>query len=347
MMTDGLKRAVTGLALAVLWSAPPGTAHQLTIKDGHFVLDGQPIQIISGEMHYPRIPREYWRDRLNKARAMGLNTISTYVFWNLHEPKPRRLRLQRATRRRGVHPHGAERRPPRHRPARTVRVRRVGSRRLPAWLLADHSMVLRSNDPKFTAAAGAGSNGSARNWRRSLDARRPDHRGAGRERVRIVRRRQGLHARQRDMIVRERSGRGAALHSRRRRASCPTGTLPDLPAVVNFGPGGAEQRVRGAARLRPGATAHERRVLGGLVRSVGRPARAHQRRQQARETRLDAGAGRIRQPLHVPRRHDVRLHERRQHRSATYQPQTSSYDYDAALDESGPPDSRSTSRSVT
>ena len=42
-------------------------------------------RVISGEMHYPRIPREYWRDRLRMARAMGLDTISTYVFWNRHE----------------------------------------------------------------------------------------------------------------------------------------------------------------------------------------------------------------------------------------------------------------------
>ncbi len=43
---------------------------------------------MSGEMHYPRIPREYWHDRLVKARAMGLNTVCTYLFWNVHEPGP-------------------------------------------------------------------------------------------------------------------------------------------------------------------------------------------------------------------------------------------------------------------
>jgi beta-galactosidase len=42
-------------------------------------------RIISGELHYPRIPREYWTARLRMARAMGLNTISTYAFWNVHE----------------------------------------------------------------------------------------------------------------------------------------------------------------------------------------------------------------------------------------------------------------------
>ena len=39
-------------------------------------------------MHYPRVPRPYWRDRMRKMRALGLNTLCTYVFWNLHEPHP-------------------------------------------------------------------------------------------------------------------------------------------------------------------------------------------------------------------------------------------------------------------
>lgn len=47
-------------------------------------------QFFCGEMHYPRIPREYWRARLELAYAMGLDAVSTYVFWNLHEPQPER-----------------------------------------------------------------------------------------------------------------------------------------------------------------------------------------------------------------------------------------------------------------
>lgn len=54
----------------------------------HFLLDGQPLRLFSGEMHYFRVPREYWRDRFRKARAMGLNAICTYMPWNLHEPEP-------------------------------------------------------------------------------------------------------------------------------------------------------------------------------------------------------------------------------------------------------------------
>lgn len=53
-----------------------------------FLLDGKPFQIIAGELHFQRIPKEYWKDRLIKARAMGLNTVATYVFWNALEPEP-------------------------------------------------------------------------------------------------------------------------------------------------------------------------------------------------------------------------------------------------------------------
>jgi len=59
--------------------------HTFTLGDSAFMLDGKPIQMISGEMHCARIPVAYWRDRMKMAKAMGLNTIGTYVFWNAHE----------------------------------------------------------------------------------------------------------------------------------------------------------------------------------------------------------------------------------------------------------------------
>ena len=59
-----------------------------TIQGNDFLLDGKPFRILSGALHYFRVPRFYWDDRLYKARAMGLNTIETYVAWNLHEPCP-------------------------------------------------------------------------------------------------------------------------------------------------------------------------------------------------------------------------------------------------------------------
>ena len=50
-----------------------------------FYLNGQKIKIISGGMHYFRIVPEYWKDRLEKLKALGCNTVETYIPWNLHE----------------------------------------------------------------------------------------------------------------------------------------------------------------------------------------------------------------------------------------------------------------------
>jgi len=61
--------------------------HTFALGDSAFLLDGKPFQIISGEIHYPRVPREAWRQRMKMAKAMGINTIGTYVFWNVHEPQ--------------------------------------------------------------------------------------------------------------------------------------------------------------------------------------------------------------------------------------------------------------------
>ncbi|MEP7107637.1 MAG: beta-galactosidase [Ferruginibacter sp.] len=62
--------------------------HSFQIKGSQFVYDGRPIQIHSGEMHFARIPRAYWRHRLQMLKAMGLNTVATYVFWNYHNTAP-------------------------------------------------------------------------------------------------------------------------------------------------------------------------------------------------------------------------------------------------------------------
>ena len=84
------------LVLALLLSAfVPATArvatpapHTFDWKGRDFLLDGKPFVIRGGEMHFSRVPREHWRDRLRMMKAMGLNTVGTYLFWNLHEPRP-------------------------------------------------------------------------------------------------------------------------------------------------------------------------------------------------------------------------------------------------------------------
>jgi beta-galactosidase len=67
---------------------PHKPAHVFAAEGDHFTLDGKPFKVLSGELHYARIPREYWHARLKMAKAMGLNTIATYVFWDMHEPSP-------------------------------------------------------------------------------------------------------------------------------------------------------------------------------------------------------------------------------------------------------------------
>ena len=60
----------------------------LTYDNDHFLMDGKPIQILSGAIHYFRVPPAYWEDRLKKLLACGFNTVETYVCWNRHERKP-------------------------------------------------------------------------------------------------------------------------------------------------------------------------------------------------------------------------------------------------------------------
>ena len=59
--------------------------HTFRFGETEFLLDDQPFQIISGELHPARIPAEYWQHRIRMAKAMGCNTISVYIFWNFHE----------------------------------------------------------------------------------------------------------------------------------------------------------------------------------------------------------------------------------------------------------------------
>lgn len=57
-----------------------------TIENDRFVLDGQPVQLLSGSIHYFRIYPQQWRERLSAMKAMGLNAIQLYVPWNFHQP---------------------------------------------------------------------------------------------------------------------------------------------------------------------------------------------------------------------------------------------------------------------
>jgi beta-galactosidase len=131
----------------------PLAAATFTIGDSSFLLNGQPFQIKAGEMHPSRVPHEYWADRLRMMHAMGLNTVSIYVFWNVHEPREGEFNFTgdadvaqfvRLAQKEGL----------------WVIVRpgpyccaewEFGG--YPWWLLKDHDLKVRSQDPRFLAAA--------------------------------------------------------------------------------------------------------------------------------------------------------------------------------------------------
>ena len=81
------------LALAALLAALPtsGFAAQkpgtFTTGDKTFLLNGKPFVVKAAEVHYPRIPRPYWEHRIQMCKALGMNTLCLYVFWNIHEQR--------------------------------------------------------------------------------------------------------------------------------------------------------------------------------------------------------------------------------------------------------------------
>ncbi|MDO4320554.1 MAG: beta-galactosidase [Bacteroidales bacterium] len=81
------------VALAAVFSASAATdtdnaaAHKFAAGNGTFLLDGKPFVVKAAELHYPRIPREYWEQRILLCKALGMNTICLYTFWNSHEPR--------------------------------------------------------------------------------------------------------------------------------------------------------------------------------------------------------------------------------------------------------------------
>jgi beta-galactosidase len=128
-------------------------AHRFEIGANDFMLDGKPFQIRCGELHAPRVPREYWHHRLRMMKAMGLNTVCAYLFWNLHEPRPGEFNwldqadaaaFCRAAQEEGL---WVILRPGPYACAEWE----MGG--LPWWLLKYDDIKLRTRDPRFIAAA--------------------------------------------------------------------------------------------------------------------------------------------------------------------------------------------------
>ena len=124
----------------------------LDITDEGFLLDGRPFRIVSGGLHYFRVHPDQWADRLRKARLMGLNTIDTYVPWNLHEPRPGVFTFDGGLDLvRFLDLAAAEGLNVLLRPGPYICAEWEGGG-LPSWLLAEPEAALRSSDPAFLAA---------------------------------------------------------------------------------------------------------------------------------------------------------------------------------------------------
>ena len=87
-------KTTLALALAACLGLTPAPAKPRTgdetfaIGDRKFLLNGRPFLIKAAEIHYARIPSDYWEHRIEMCKALGMNTICIYTFWNFHEQQP-------------------------------------------------------------------------------------------------------------------------------------------------------------------------------------------------------------------------------------------------------------------
>ena len=330
-------RVVLCFVIALSLVAPARAQQRFAVDGDHFALDGNRFQIISGEMHYPRIPREYWRARMKMARAMGLNTISTYVFWDLHEPRPGVYDFAgqldvaafiRTAQEEGLHVI--------LRPGPYVCAEwDLGG--LPPWLLADENIVLRSGDEKFMKPV--------ERWVARLGRElAPLQIGNGGPIIAVqVENEYGSfdrdHAYMRQIYdaLRNAGFTKSMLYTADGPRQLPDGTLPDVPAVVNLGPGEAKAGIETLAGFRPGAPLMIGEWWAGWFDHWGD--RHHTTNGEAEAKELD---------WVLSNGYSINLYmfhggttrgfmNGANSDGGSYWPDTSSYDYSSALDESGRP----------
>lgn len=319
----------------------PAALHTFAVANGQFTLDGKPWQVISGEMHYPRIPRAYWRDRLRMARAMGLNTITTYVFWNDHETQPGQYDFEgnndvaefiREAQQEGLYVI--------LRPGPYVCAEWEWGG-YPAWLLKDHDIVVRSSDPKFMV--------SARRWLARLGKElAPLQIGNGGPIILTqVENEYGSYGNdhaymeQIHQALVDAGFTKSQLYTADGPEQVPAGSLPDLPVGINFGgekDGAAQRAFATLKKSRPDGPFFNSEYWAGWFDHWGGK-HAH--------TNADAQAGNLKWMLEQG--YSVSIYMFHGGTSfgwmnganygdkAGYEPDVTSYDYDSVLDESGRP----------
>lgn len=306
-------------------------------KDGHFLLDGKPYQVISGEMHYARIPRADWRLRLRMAKAMGLNTITTYVFWNIQEPAPGVFDFSgnrdvaefiRQAQQEGLHVI--------LRPGPYVCAEwDFGG--LPSWLLKDQSMAVRTSNPAFIGAA-------TRYMDQLGKQLAPLQIGNGGPIILVQVENEygsfGSDHHYMDQIRRMILDAGftkAQLYTADGPGNLSKGAIPEIPAFINYGPGDARMAFAALKKFRPGQVIMTSEYWDGWFDHWGGKHAQTNAQQQAGELRwmLEQGASVSLYMFHGGTSFGWMNGANIDHKD--YLPQVTSYDYDAPLDESGRP----------
>jgi beta-galactosidase len=324
-------------ATIAVFSQSAPAAHSFAVAGNRFLLDDKPYQIISGEMHYPRVPRVYWRDRFRKARAMGLNTITTYVFWNLHEPRP------------GVYDFSGQNDIAEYireaqqeglnvilRPGPYVCAEwELGG--YPSWLLKDRSLVLRSDDPKYTAAvdrwfARLGKEITPlllRNGGPIIAVQVENEYGSfGDDHAYMAALKKSL----------EKNGLAAdVLYTADGPEQIPNGSLPGLPAVINFGTGNAKQSFGVLDTLRPDGPHMSGEYWAGWFDHWGEKHHETDGAKEAAELEWMLGQGYSVSMYMFHGGTSFGWMNGANSNGTNYEPDTTSYDYDAPLDERGAP----------
>lgn len=341
-MTKVLTSVVAALFASAVLSPVPLAAqpapHSFTVRDGVFLKDGKPHQIISAEMHYVRIPRAYWHDRLRKAKAMGLNAITTYAFWNAHEPRPGQYDFTgqndiaafiRAAQEEGLDVI--------LRPGPYVCAEwELGG--YPAWLLKDRKLVLRSTDPAYRAAVARwlvrlGAEVKPlllKNGGPILAVQLENEYGAFGSDTAYL---EGLKA---DYT---RAGLAdGVLFTSNQADDLAKGSLPELPSVVNFGSGGAAASVAKLEAFRPGGVRMVGEYWAGWFDKWGEDHHETDGNKEAEELRflLKRGYSVSLYMFHGGTSFGW-MNGADSHTGTDYHPDTTSYDYDAPLDEAGNP----------
>jgi beta-galactosidase len=317
--------------------ADPVGQHSFGYQGDHFLLDGKPFLIISGSMHYPRVPRPYWLDRMRKMRALGLNTLCTYVFWDLHEPEPGKFdfadNLDLAAYIRAAQEAGL------------WVILRPGPYicsewdfgGLPPWLLSTPGLKVRTADPRFIDAASK--------YLRKL--------GEQVAHLQITRRgpiimaqvenEYGSFGRDHDYMnairkaIRD-AGFEVTLYTSDGSAPAELqgGTLPDLPAAINFGQGDPAPEFARFARFRQGATRMCGEYWDGWFDHWGEEHHVMSPEEAARGVEWMLSRG-ISINLYMVHGGTSWGFMSGANSDESYQPDISSYDYDAPIDEAGRP----------